>query len=99
MTKNVNNVEAHVNGPKNTHDKGHAGETSEGHGKDHGEQARKEAHQPRGAAPGRLQPQAVQASGPRKRNGEEERQIEAKEAMSRLARSHDMEGIEEKADV
>jgi hypothetical protein len=44
-------MEAHVNGPTNRHDKGHAGETSEaGHVKDHGEQARKEAHQPRGAA-------------------------------------------------
>jgi hypothetical protein len=57
-SKNVNNMEAHVNGPTNTHDKDHAGETSEGHDRDHGEQARKEAHQPRGAAPGR-QPQAV----------------------------------------
>jgi hypothetical protein len=63
-----------------THDKDHAGETSEGHGRDHDEQARKEAHQPRGAAPG-LQPQAVQAFGSRKRSGEEERQIEAEEAM------------------
>jgi hypothetical protein len=68
------------------HDKDHAGDTSEGHGRGHGEQARKEAHQPRGAAPG-LQPQAVQAFGSRKRSGEEERQIEAEEAMSRLARS------------
>jgi hypothetical protein len=84
---NVNNMEAHVNEPNEEHDQGHAGETSEGHGKDHGEHARKEAHQPRGAAPG-LQLQTVQASGSRKaRSGEEERRSAAEEAMSRLARS------------
>jgi hypothetical protein len=50
--KNVNNAEAHVNGPKKEHDEGHAEETSEGHGKGHGEQARKGGHQPSGATPG-----------------------------------------------
>jgi hypothetical protein len=37
---------------------------------DHGEQARKEAHQPRGAAPG-LQLHAVQAPGSRPRGKQE----------------------------
>jgi hypothetical protein len=62
--RNVRNKRAHVNGPKKEHDGGHAEETSEGHGKDHGEQARKEAHQSRGATPG-LQLQAVQAPSSR----------------------------------
>jgi hypothetical protein len=47
-----------------THDQDHAGETRKGHGRDHGEQAREEAHQPMGAAPD-LQPQAVQAPSSR----------------------------------
>jgi hypothetical protein len=39
--RNVKNKRAHVYGPKKKHDKDHAEETSEGRGKDHGEQARK----------------------------------------------------------
>jgi hypothetical protein len=42
-SKNVINVEAHVNGPKKGHYKGHAEEISKKRGKGHGEQARKEA--------------------------------------------------------
>jgi hypothetical protein len=61
-----NNTEAHVKGPNKEHDKEHAGETSEGHGKDQGE----EAHQPRGAAP-RLQVPPVQAPGSREGSKEE----------------------------
>jgi hypothetical protein len=46
--KYVNNTpEAHVKEPNKKQGKGHAGETSEGHGRDQG----KEAHQPTGAAP------------------------------------------------
>jgi hypothetical protein len=59
--RNVNNTEAHVNGPKKEHDGNHAKETSEDHGKDHGEQAREEAHQSRSATPG------MQALSPRGR--------------------------------
>ena len=46
-----NNTEAHFKESNKEHDKDHVGETSEGHGRDQGEEAREEAHQPRGAAP------------------------------------------------
>jgi hypothetical protein len=66
-----NNTEAHVKEPNREHDKDHVGETSEGHGRDQGEEAREEAHQPpRGAAP-RLQIPPVQASGSREGSKEE----------------------------
>jgi hypothetical protein len=65
-----NNTKAHVKEPNKEHDKDHVGETSEGHGRDQGEEAREEAHQPRGAAP-RLQIPPVQASGSREGSKEE----------------------------
>jgi hypothetical protein len=64
-----NNTEAHVKEPNKEHDKDHAGETSEGHGRDQG----KEAHQPQGAAP-RLQRPPVQAPGPQEGSKEERHQ-------------------------
>jgi hypothetical protein len=63
--KYVNNdKEAHVKEPNKEHDRDHAGKPSEGHGRDQGEEAREEAHQPRGATP-RLQIPPVQASSSR----------------------------------
>jgi hypothetical protein len=55
-SENVNNVEAHVNGPKKEHDGNHGKD----YGKDHSEQTREGAHQSRSATPG-MQTQTVQA--------------------------------------
>jgi hypothetical protein len=51
--RNVKNTRAYVNGLKKEHDSSHAEEISRNHGKDHGEQARKEAHQSGEARPRR----------------------------------------------
>jgi hypothetical protein len=48
--------------------KDHAGRTSEGHGRDQGEEAREEAHQPRGATPG-LQLQLPPVEAPARPTG------------------------------
>jgi hypothetical protein len=58
------NTEAHVKEPNKEHGKDHAGETSESHGRDQDEEAREEAHQPRGATSS-LQIPPVQAPGSR----------------------------------
>jgi hypothetical protein len=65
--------EAHVKEPNKEHDKDHVGETSEGQGRDQGEEAREEAHRPWGAAP-RLQIPPVQAPGSRDGSKKECRQ-------------------------
>jgi hypothetical protein len=62
-----NNTEPHVKEPNKEHDKGHAGETSEDHGRDQG----KEAQQPQGAAP-RLQRLPMRASGPQEGSKEDD---------------------------
>jgi hypothetical protein len=59
-SKNVNNVEAHVNGPKKEHD----GNYGKDYGEGHSEQAREGAHQSRSATPG-MRPHIVQALSPR----------------------------------
>jgi hypothetical protein len=98
--RNAKNKRAHVNGLKKRHDEDQAEETSEdhGHGKDHGEQARKGGHQPSGATTG-LQLQTVQAAGPRERSAEDEgavanqRRAEKIQRLVQLYSAMDLTGL------